>query len=667
MNRQPQPSLHALVCCAIGALWAAGSAQAALQARLGGQAVYDTDRNITWLANANLALSNDFGIGYISINPSSGTMSLATAQAYIAAMNAVEGGQGYLGVNQWRLPDTVTPDTTCTQQPATDSTPSDTAGYNCTLSEMAHLFYAELGGLAGSDLTSQGPFSNIADAGNYWTDEPAALGAWVFSFSGGLQLQANVSFGQARVFPVVNGDVGGGGPNNPPTADAGPDQLVIARPDNCSAQITLNGSASSDSDGSIVSYVWTLDDIPYGNTAVVPNVFVNCGVSQFRLQVTDNDGATDTDTVVITVTAPPDVVQLLTLPSAGGTTAPEAVVLTKSAAPVTGSGFVKDYASAAALGAFGTTPELEPKDAAVVPDQNGNSVDDIAVLLDDPVTNKPKVEIRDPLTGKKLRNINYNTDHEAVALAIIADQNGNQTPEGVVLANRGGERPRLLIRDLGTTDPLPTVSLPRTVRPLGLVMAEDFSGNGAPEALVLLERKSNGRGYVFVWDIGGAGKVATVRLPGGNAPLNHAVFSGPGGLTSVAVLARRVSDDRGKLFVYDAFTGAPLWGASLVGGREPVAVRAYVPASGGPRLAVLQARLSDETPIVTVYQGDTGAVVTNVVYGSGQTPIALEVLPDLALDSGSEPEFSVLMQDDVLRIRVRDSVSRDLIQTLSVP
>ncbi len=363
----------------------------------------------------------------------------------------------------------------------------------------------------------------------------------------------------------------------------------------------------------------------------------------------------------------PDVVKLLTLPNAGGTAAPEAVVLTKVTAPVAGEGFVKDYGNAASLGTFGTTAGPEPKDAAVVPDRDGNNVDDIAVLLDDQLANRPRVEIRDPLTGKKLRNINYNTDHEAVALAIIADQNGNQTPEGVVLSRRGGDRPRLLIRDLGTGDVLPTVSLPRTVRPLGLVMADDFSGNGAPEALVLVERKSNDRGYVFVWDIGGAGKVATVRLPGGNTPLSHTVFSGPGGVTAVAVLAQRVSDDRGKLFVFDAFTGASLWGASLVDGREPVAVRAYVPASGGPRLAVLQEQLSDKTPIVTVFQGDTGAVVTNVVYGSGQTPVALEVIPDLALDSGSEPEFSVLIKDDALRVRVRDSVSRALIQTLPIP
>ena len=41
-------------------------AQSALISRLGGQAVYDDQLNITWLADANLAASNTFGIGGIS-------------------------------------------------------------------------------------------------------------------------------------------------------------------------------------------------------------------------------------------------------------------------------------------------------------------------------------------------------------------------------------------------------------------------------------------------------------------------------------------------------------------------------------------------------------------------------------------------------------------------
>jgi hypothetical protein len=89
----------------------------------------------------------------------------------------------------------------------------------------------------------------------------------------------------------------------PPNADAGQDQTVTAL-NQISAQITLDGSGSSDPDGSIVSYVWT--EIINGievelGRGVSPTVSLPVGRHTITLKVTDNSGLTDTDTVVITV------------------------------------------------------------------------------------------------------------------------------------------------------------------------------------------------------------------------------------------------------------------------------------------------------------------------------------------------------------------------------
>jgi hypothetical protein len=90
----------------------------------------------------------------------------------------------------------------------------------------------------------------------------------------------------------------------PPTAEAGPDQTVIDDDRDGSEVVTLDGSASTDSDGSIVSYGWSEGGSAIA-TGVSSNVTFAVGTHFVTLTVTDTDGLTDTDSVTITVQAPP--------------------------------------------------------------------------------------------------------------------------------------------------------------------------------------------------------------------------------------------------------------------------------------------------------------------------------------------------------------------------
>lgn len=184
----------------------AGSLRAELQQRLNGAAVYDTDLNVTWLANANLSASNTFGI--INI-PSSGAMPWQTAESWIVAMNAAN----YLGFNTWRLPTTTQPDPTCSNQ---DPVLRNSSGVSCTGSEMGHLFYSELGGTknvalsAHNNSASYSLFQNLQDT-TYWSDttdptgNPAA--AWSFQFQNGSQISSAKQSNIFLVMAVLNGDV----------------------------------------------------------------------------------------------------------------------------------------------------------------------------------------------------------------------------------------------------------------------------------------------------------------------------------------------------------------------------------------------------------------------------------------------------------------------------
>jgi len=92
--------------------------------------------------------------------------------------------------------------------------------------------------------------------------------------------------------------------NELPVADAGPDQTVTDADNSGSEQVFLDGTGSSDSDGTIVSYVWRVGSTQIATGANTPFSFA-VGTTVVELTVTDDDGATATDIVEITVEAAP--------------------------------------------------------------------------------------------------------------------------------------------------------------------------------------------------------------------------------------------------------------------------------------------------------------------------------------------------------------------------
>jgi poly(3-hydroxybutyrate) depolymerase len=105
--------------------------------------------------------------------------------------------------------------------------------------------------------------------------------------------------GEDQVTIVVNA-----APNVAPVAKAGAD-ISITLPTNT---VTLNGSGSTDNDGTISSYLWSKVSGPAatiatssGSSTAINNLVE--GTYVFKLKVTDNDGASSEDQVTVTVNA----------------------------------------------------------------------------------------------------------------------------------------------------------------------------------------------------------------------------------------------------------------------------------------------------------------------------------------------------------------------------
>ncbi len=92
--------------------------------------------------------------------------------------------------------------------------------------------------------------------------------------------------------------------NIPPVSNAGADQ-TITLPTN---SVILSGNGT-DADGTITPYAWTKISGPAAGTITNPSTAATsvtglaAGVYRFELRVTDNNGATDTDTMQVTVNA----------------------------------------------------------------------------------------------------------------------------------------------------------------------------------------------------------------------------------------------------------------------------------------------------------------------------------------------------------------------------
>jgi hypothetical protein len=84
--------------------------------------------------------------------------------------------------------------------------------------------------------------------------------------------------------------------NIDPIAKAGEDISILE-----GTNVTLSAGESSDPDGEIVTYKWSEDGIVFSSEIVVENETFSLGKHTITLEVTDDQGATSTDMVVITV------------------------------------------------------------------------------------------------------------------------------------------------------------------------------------------------------------------------------------------------------------------------------------------------------------------------------------------------------------------------------
>jgi thermitase len=113
--------------------------------------------------------------------------------------------------------------------------------------------------------------------------DPVRLDSW--TVHGGLNIHNAMSYALANLSPAAN---------------AGDDLTVTDNDGNGGEDVRLDGSGSSDPDGTIVSYEWSENGISIGS-GMTPLIALANGTHTIILQVVDNQGSTGTDSVIVTV------------------------------------------------------------------------------------------------------------------------------------------------------------------------------------------------------------------------------------------------------------------------------------------------------------------------------------------------------------------------------
>ncbi|QIK84194.1 PKD domain-containing protein [Sanguibacter sp. HDW7] len=146
------------------------------------------------------------------------------------------------------------------------------------------------------------------------TPEPADWRATVTDSTAGLQqaggIGAQVYVGGATGSPVVTaswddlwaGEPGTGPGTGTPPANVAPTARFTSSSTGLASE--LDGTGSDDTDGTIASYAWELGDGQTATGATPSHTYATAGTYTVRLTVTDDDGATDSVSHDVTVTAP---------------------------------------------------------------------------------------------------------------------------------------------------------------------------------------------------------------------------------------------------------------------------------------------------------------------------------------------------------------------------
>lgn len=326
-----------------------------------------------------------------------------------------------------------------------------------------------------------------------------------------------------------------------------------------------------------------------------------------------------------------------------------------------------------ALSQFSLDEISEISDIKVVPDTNGNGASELLVLG----VSGLQIELRDSLTGNLLEQVHTGVDFDALKIVPLVSLPGNNSSLYAVFGQRAsGGWPHTKLLSVDNLEQQSTVAFNPNFTPRDFTVVDDIDGDQAPELAMLGTDLTTQQSKIEIRSLTGK-LVKNIWLGrdfysrGFVSPAS--TYTGYTAATGkIAVLQSKTTVDAKRIAVIDAAAGNIEYVVGFnwrYGSSAAVALDDYT-GNGYSEFAVLGARVmpnaAGKQPVkVELRDSATASLISNVWQGSKGEVKSVDILPDI--NGNTAPEIVTLIsEDDVLTVYVKDGLTGDLITTLAL-
>ena len=306
---------------------------------------------------------------------------------------------------------------------------------------------------------------------------------------------------------------------------------------------------------------------------------------------------------------------------------PEIAVVTYNPTLKKSTATVKNAQTGALVKQIPFNGQFVPTKANALPDLNGNGAPEIAVLGVRSSDQAVQVEVRDSLSGAKLRAVPFDSTFTALDLGVVRDISGKGTA-GLAVLQQSDTELRVQLKNALSGVQIGNINFSAGYKGIDLIVLGDLNGNRAKEIAVLADNKTaTAADTVEIRDSKTGGLIRTISYGTGKnlqQLINLPDLNNSGG-AELAVLRANTA----RVLVKDAKTGLPVNTLDYAVSQPFRLATVADSNSQQTNLAMLGVRTANGQIRADVHDPLSDTFINKVLFDSYGTTVGFIAIPDI--------------------------------------